>query len=194
VKNAGDVLLTGTRGVGTLSGGGSSTGTVTVVIPGGTAAGTYVVLACADDFGAVAESNEANNCVASAGTVQVGLPDLVETSVSNPPATAVMGTVFAVTDTVQNVGPVAAAGTTTRYYLSLDGVKNTGDVLLTGTRGVGTLNGGATSTGTVNVVIPSGTAAGTYLLLACADDFAALSESNEANNCVASASQVTVVP
>jgi trimeric autotransporter adhesin len=118
----------------------------------------------------------------------------VTTTVSNPPAAALAGSFFAVTDTVQNVGPVGAGGTTTRYYLSLDGVKNAGDVLLTGTRGVGSLSGGASSTGTVNVVIPAGTAAGTYLLLACADDFGALSESNEGNNCVASTSQVTVVP
>jgi subtilase family serine protease len=194
VKNAGDVLLTGTRGVGSLNGGATSTGTVTVVIPSGTAAGTYVLLACADDFGAVTESNEANNCVASAGTVQVGLPDLVETAVSNPPVTAVVGTVFSVTDTVQYVGAVAAGGTTTRYYLSLDGVKNVGDVLLTGTRGVGSLSGGATSTGTVTVVIPSGTAGGTYVLLACADDFGAVTESTENNNCVASSSQVSVSP
>ena len=192
VKNAGDVLLTGTRGVPALNAGATSTGTVNVVIPAGTPAGTYMLLACADDLGAVAETDETNNCVASAGTVQVGLPDLIETGVSNPPATAVVGTVFSVTDTVQNVGAVTAGGSITRYYLSLDSVKNAGDVLLTGTRGVATLSGGATSTGTVNVVIPSGTPSGTYVLLACADDLSAVAESNEANNCVASTSTVQV--
>jgi len=112
--------------------------------------------------------------------------------VSNPPATAVVGSVFAVTDTVVNQGPVVAGGSTTRYYLSLDTAKNAGDVLLTGTRGVPSLNGGTSSTGTVNVVIPAGTASGTYFLLACADEFAAVTEANETNNCVASTTPVTV--
>src|SRR5262249_53866437 len=134
VKNAGDVLLTGTRGVGTLAGGATSTGTVTVLIPATTPLATYFLLACAHDLAHVTESDETNNCVASTATVQVGRPDLVETSVSHPPPTGVAAAVFAVTDTVLNVGPVVAGGSTTRYYLSLDTAKNAGDVLLTGTR------------------------------------------------------------
>ena len=67
-----------------------------MVIPSGRAAERTCCWLCADEFGAVAESNEANKCVASAGTVQVGLPDLVETTVSNPAAAALAGSFFAV--------------------------------------------------------------------------------------------------
>ena len=54
-----------------------------------------------------------------------------------------------VTDTTQNLAPVAAAATTTRYYLSLDQLRNTGDRLLTGPRPVPALGPGEASTGTV---------------------------------------------
>src|SRR5207245_7134850 len=47
-----------------------------------------------------------------------GLPDLTETSVTNPPATVLEGSSFSVTDSVQNIGNVTAAAWTTRYYLS----------------------------------------------------------------------------
>ena len=40
------------------------------------------------------------------------------------------------TDTVKNIGAVPSGTSTTRYYLSLDGVKNAGDTLLTGSRPV----------------------------------------------------------
>jgi subtilase family serine protease len=42
-----------------------------VTIPSTTAPGTYVLIACADDTGAVAEANETNNCRASATAVIV---------------------------------------------------------------------------------------------------------------------------
>ena len=45
-------------------------------------------------------------------------PDLVETSVSDPPAAAAPGSAFSVTDSVLNQGGVSVASTTTRYYLS----------------------------------------------------------------------------
>ena len=42
-----------------------------MTIPAGTPAGTYRLLACADDRQVVAESNETNNCRASTTTVKV---------------------------------------------------------------------------------------------------------------------------
>ena len=54
-----------------LGAGATSRGTVTVTIPAGTPAGTYRLLACADDRRVVAESNETNNCRASTTTVKV---------------------------------------------------------------------------------------------------------------------------
>ncbi len=194
VITSSDNLLTGVRSVPSLAAGASSGGTVTVTIPAGTAAGTYYLGACADDLGAVVESNETNNCKASASTVAVTVPDLQVTSVSNPPPTAVVGGSFSVTDTTTNAGTAAAGASTTRYFLSTDAVITSSDNLLTGVRSVPSLAAGASSGGTVTVTIPAGTAAGTYYLGACADDTKVVSESNETNNCKASATTVAVSP
>ena len=76
-----------------------------------------------------------------------------------------------VTDTIQNQGLVAAAASTTRYYLSADRQKGSGDTLLTGSRSVpGLAPGSAFSGSTLTVTIPSTIPLGTYYLLACADD------------------------
>jgi hypothetical protein len=191
-----DILLTGSRSVPALAGlpiGESSTGTVDVTIPSSTAAGTYYLLACADDKKKVAESNETNNCVASTSTMQVIRPDLIETSVTNPPATPlVVGSSFSVTDTAKNQGKADAGTSTTQYYLSVDKIKGITDILLTGSRSVPALAVGESSTDKVDVTIPSGLAARAYFLLACADDMKVVTESNETNNCIASTSTVQV--
>src|SRR5205823_12640655 len=100
----------------------------------------------------------------------LSLPDLVETFVSSPPSNAVVGSSLSVKDTAKNQGSVSAGASTTRYYFSLDKLKSSGDKLLSGQRAVPILTPGQSSSGTVSVTIPSGTAAGTYFLLACADD------------------------
>ena len=106
-----------------------------MTIPAATALSTHVLYACADDLGAVAEIDDENNCIESS-IVTVTRPDLVENTVSAPPATKARGTSFPVTDAVQNVGAVASGASATRYYLSLDAVKSAGDALLTGSRTV----------------------------------------------------------
>jgi subtilase family serine protease len=191
-KGTGDILLTGTRSVPALVPGATSTGTVDPTIPYSTAAGTYYVLACADDKKEVAEGNETNNCKASSTKVKITRPDLVETSVSKPPATASVGDSFPVTDTAQNQSDAEAGPSTTRYYLSVNTSKSTGAVLLMGTRSVPGLTADEFSTGTVEVTVPSGLAAGSYYLLACADDKKEVAEGNETNNCKASASTVRI--
>ena len=133
-----------------------------------------------------------NADTAAVATFAPNQPDLLETAVSNPPAAALPAGTFSVTDTVLNQGGVTAGASTTRYYLSLDTVKDNGDRLLSGTRAVPALAFGATSTGTVTVTIPSGTPLGTYYLLACADNLTKVTESNEANNCLAADSPIQV--
>ena len=187
------VRLTGTRAVPALAAGASHSGTVTVTIPAATALSTHVLYACADDLGAVAEIDDENNCIESS-TVTVTRPDLVENTVSAPPATKKRGTSFPVTDAVQNIGAVASGASATRYYLSLDAVKSAGDALLTGSRTVPGLAAGASHSGTVTVTIPAATQLNTYFLLACADAPNTVVETNEANNCKASSTTVTVTP
>jgi subtilase family serine protease len=144
----------------------------------------------------VSETDETNNCTASSSKVVVSRPDLVELFVNDPPSGPLtQGNSFAVIDMVQNQGNVVAGASTTRYYLSTNSVKEGGDILLTGIRAVPALQAGAMSTGKVLVVtIPKGTAAGTYYLLACADDTAMVPETDEANNCIASNGTVEVFP
>ena len=93
--------------------------------------------------------------------------DLVESAVSNPPASVRRGGHFTVTDTVKNQGGTAAGPSVTTYFLSSDPVKSAGDRALDGRRRVPALAPGASSTGSISVRVPAGTPRGTYFLLAC---------------------------
>src|SRR5262249_27516577 len=127
VKNAGDTLLIGTRSVPALAVSAFNSGTANVTIPDTTPLGAYYVLACADDRASVVESDEGNNCVASAAVLRVPGTTRGASAVPTPPATATRGSKFSVTDTAQNVSAVGAASSKMRYYLSLDAVKSADD-------------------------------------------------------------------
>ena len=194
-KNASAIALTGSRAVAALGAGGTSTGTVGVTVPGTTAVGTYYLIVCADDLAAVAESNEANNCLASTSQIQItamGKADLVETSLSAPPATAQLNETFLITDTATNQGTSGAASSMTRFYLSKGTVRSGTDVILKGARSVPAVAAGAVSTGATSVAISASTPPGVYYVLACADDQFAVGEGDESNNCRASATTLTV--
>jgi uncharacterized repeat protein (TIGR03803 family) len=192
VKDAADVALTGNRYVPQLNPGDSSTGSTVVKVPTTIPLGVYTLFACADAALDVSEVDESNNCLAADAPVTVAKPDLHQTAVSNPPATATPGSKFKVTDTVHNPSPVIAAKTTTRYYLSLDGTKGPGDIVLTGKRSIPELAPDAASAGSATVTIPAATPDGSYRVLACADDTTKLKEADETNNCLASATTVLV--
>jgi tartrate-resistant acid phosphatase type 5 len=192
IKSSGDVRSTGSRSISTLIVGSQSQGVAKLAAPSTLAPGTYTLFACADDTRLVAEDNEANNCTAAASLVTVSLADLVDSAVSNPPSSAAPGTSFSVTDTVHNPSSLAVAASVSRFYLSNDNARNPGDVLLTGARNVVGLASGSSSTGSRSVTIPASLSEGTYRLLACADDLAKVPETNEANNCAASASSVVI--
>ena len=134
---------------------------------------------------------DANVLVTATFSLSLQQADLIESSVSNPPASVRRKGTFSVTDTVRNQGTGAAVASTTRYYLSADQVRSTGDFLI-GSRSVPSLSAGAQSTRTVTVKVPNSTPLGSYFVLACADDANAVTESSESNNCVASTTKVTV--
>jgi len=71
VKDAADIPLTGSRSVPALPPNAASTGSRVVTVPVSAAPGTYVILACADDTGKVGESNNTNNCRASAASIVI---------------------------------------------------------------------------------------------------------------------------
>ncbi|MGA2518342.1 MAG: DUF3443 family protein [Thermodesulfobacteriota bacterium] len=102
--------------------------------------------------------------------------NLVETSVTNPPATTTEKGHFWVTDTVQNQGNTNSSPSVTQYYFSTTGTKDTG-ILLSGKRSIGILKPGQSSRGMAMVTVPLQTPIGNYYLLACAND----------TNCISSA-------
>jgi hypothetical protein len=75
-------------------------------------------------------------CRASTGQIDVRAPDLVQVKVNSPPQVALVGGTFLAGDRVVNQGNLTAGTSSTRYYLSLDQTKGSGDRALTGTRAV----------------------------------------------------------
>lgn len=71
VKSGNDRLLGGSRGVPDLAAGAGHTGTAKLSIPTATAPDTYFVLACADDAGAVIESDEGDNCTPGSSQISI---------------------------------------------------------------------------------------------------------------------------
>jgi hypothetical protein len=80
-------------------------------------------------------------------------------------------------------GGGTAAASTTRYYLSANGLLDAGDVAI-GSRAVASLAPGATSTGSAVVTIPAGTVGGQYYLIAAADADGVVAETTESNNII----------
>ncbi|HXV08240.1 MAG TPA: CARDB domain-containing protein, partial [Burkholderiales bacterium] len=176
VLDAGDVAL-GSRNVAALAGGASSSASVSVTIPAGTATGNWFVIAKADATDAVLEMVETNNTASR--SIQIG-PDLSVTSLSAPSAAGAGGTIT-VTDTTRNLSTGSAPETLTQYFLSTNTTLDVSDVLL-GARAVPALAPGASSSGSVSVTLPSGTATGVWYLIAKADGNDSLPESSETNN------------
>jgi subtilase family serine protease len=173
---AGDWLL-GSRAVPGLSAAGASSQSMTVTLPSGVATGKYYLLAVADADNVVGETIETNN--SGYLTVQLG-PDLVESALTGP-ASVAAGSSFTVTDTAKNQGGGTAAPSTTRFYLSTTTTFDASDKVLGG-RSVLALGPTATHAGSATLLMPAGTVAGKYYILAIADGDGALPETSETNN------------
>jgi subtilase family serine protease len=96
-----DTLL-GSRTVSALSPGETDSGTTSVNIPGGTITGRYYIIAKADSFNEVTETNENNNKRFKA--IKIG-PDLIVSSLSASSKAAAAQSID-VKDTTKNNGPV----------------------------------------------------------------------------------------
>jgi subtilase family serine protease len=115
-------------------------------------------------------------------------PDLVVSSVSNPPRTVLAGNSFAVNDTTRNLGAAAARATSTRYYyVDSDGNRTAG-----GRHRVSRLGPHRGSARTASAIVPMTLERGTYSFVACADATRTVKESNERNNCRPAATKVVV--
>ena len=185
----GDVFL-GVRTVGSLAAGVTSTTVTTLTVPPATNPGPYHVLAIADAFNQIVETDKDNNTTATTETVTISLyrPDLTMTAVTMP-ATGATGRPLAITNSVRNGGQAPAGTFTIKFYLSSDGT--TGDVFL-GSRTVGSLAAGATNTAVTTLTVPPTTNPGPYHVLAIADALDQQVELDETNNTLASTGMVNI--
>ena len=189
--------LKGTQTVPALTPGLAFSAAQAVKVRPDTIPGTYWLQACADSGKIVPEPDEEDNCLTSAGTVQVtALADLVvaRVTVESTPVTVARGATFAVTSVVKNQGlGDAASPSTTKFYLIVTpgaAVKQG----LGGTQAVPALGHGAKSPSLVTLTVDESTTLGAYFVLACADDgVKVVPESDDGNNCATSAETVTVV-
>ena len=159
-----------------------------------TTPGAYTLQACADGDGDISETNENNNCTnAAAGIVVQDAPDLIISSISNPPSSGAQGQPITVKETVKNIGPVDADPTVTKYYLvsTVDGART--DLKLP-SPAVPTpvVKKGSTFTEQQVVTVRPETEPGTYRLQACADANRVEAERDENNNCLTSTGIMTV--
>ena len=174
--------------------GATQTDDVTVGVYSDTVPGTYALQACGDGNGDFSEVTENNNCKTAAASVVVeDVPDLIISSLSNPPSAGLQGQPITVKDTVKNLGKVAADPTVTKYYLisTVDGTKH--DLKLPSPN-VPTplLKSGQTYTEQQLVVIRPETDPGTYRLQACANPDGVEAELDENNNCLTANGIITV--
>jgi serine protease len=173
--DGGDILL-GSRAVPALAGNASNRATTSVTIPAGIPLGTYYIIAQADNWNVVAESNETNNTRCSSAITITG-PDLVIGSFFAP-ASAKRGTIISIADVTQNRFPGAAGASTTGVYLSNT---TTGGSLI-GSRAVPALAGYSSDTATYSVRIPIGTSPGTWYIIWKADYLGVSGETDSTNN------------
>lgn len=194
--HASDHLLSTTAKVPALGAGQQTAPPIaaSLVVPQTLPGGQYFLIACADGLVRVMESDETNNCTAAPTTVTVLGVDLVVDEVAPRVTSVRRGRSMAVVSTVRNQGAVMATVSMTRFYLSTDAVRDGSDRLLTGLQTIGTLKPGAQVRGSITVTVPATTPAGTYFVLACADDLGRVSESVETNNCRASATTINITP
>jgi subtilase family serine protease len=173
--DATDVLLE-SRNVPALAGSTSSSGTSSVTIPATTTDGSYFLIAKADAPGVIAESNETNNT--RTVSLRIG-PDLAVTS-ATAPARAAAGSSIDVTETTQNIGTGNAGESVTGFYLSTNVLLDASDLPI-GSRPVPALAAGASNVRKTTVTLPA-VSAGTWYLLANADDGRTITETIETNN------------
>ena len=130
-----------------------------------------------------------------AGTAVAQTPvrsDLVVNSLGKPPASVESGGSFSLRTAVTNRGSARAGASTVVFVLSTDRRSDRSDVHLEGRRKLGRLNAGARKAFTQSLLVPAGTSAGSYFLLACADGLKRVRERSERNNCRVASRQIAV--
>jgi len=118
--------------------------------------------------------------------------DLTVSTVSLLDTSTPRGGALRVSDTVTNVGAVAAKASQVVYYLSTTPQRTSSSIRLVTVRSVSPLAPGASSTG--QTTLYAKVSAGSYRVIACADGNRQVAEGNENNNCAATSTVVKVSP
>jgi hypothetical protein len=114
-------------------------------------------------------------------------PDLVVSSLANPPTVVFQGDGFSVRDRTRNIGRATAHATVTRYYLSQSGRRTA-----VGKRSVAALKPSRSAAGSVTANVPASLETGGYSLVACADATGTVNEASDRNNCRTASTKVLV--
>ena len=95
-------------------------------------------------------------------------------------------------DTTWNTGGIEAAASKTRFYLSRDTAADSGDTLLDAIHEVPALDDADSDPELLFTSVPEGTRAGTYYVIACADQPESIDEVSDSNNCLVEPDTLTV--
>src|SRR5207247_1526249 len=126
----------------------------------------------------IPETSESNNTKTT--TIKIG-PDLIISSLSAPTSAGTAVTITATKTTKNQEGGSTGVGSITKFYLSSNSTLDTLDVLL-GSLTLPALASTATNSGSTSVTIPSGTAPGTWYLIATRHATNSIPETSESNN------------
>ena len=188
IWDAGDTYLNYSAGA-SLGASSSSYRSASLVIPTGTATGSYYILYYADYSNAVSETVETNNVSSMSLTVVPSVVDLIIQNQSASPTSLAAGSSISLSCYIYNQGTTLASSSNVGFYLSTDAVWDAGDTYLTYYAGT-SLAASTSSYRSTSATIPSGTTPGTYYILYYADYSNAVPESIETNNVVSVAINV----
>lgn len=188
--DAGDVLLA-TRAIPALAVRTAHEATVPVTMPQ-LPVGRYYLGLIVDSASVVTEASEGNNTAIDPKGIVTG-PDLTASSVRTP-AVSGPGEILTVNVDLVSIGAPVTEPVSYDLYLSTDATLSAGDVLLGSFSA--TLPDGFSRAEQVQVTIPLGQPPSppSYRVLAVLDPEDAVEELNEANNVVASAAPLTLIP
>ncbi|MGK7934090.1 MAG: CARDB domain-containing protein, partial [Microcystaceae cyanobacterium] len=155
--------------------------------------GDYYIIAEADGWDYVGESDEDNNVGVSSNTITFSQPDLTITDGFTAPTSTGANSYLSFDYTVNNEGGAAANYIYTKFYLSEDTTLDDGDTYF-GYDYVYSLAGNTSSTESASVYLSSYEASGLsgdYYIIAEADGWDYVSESDEDNNVGVSSNTIT---
>jgi cysteine-rich repeat protein len=186
-------ITTRRRTSSTLAAFAASTATTTLSLPSSTPAGTYYVCATADSTSVVTEANEANNWRCSSASVLIVRTNLVLSALTATPSAVLPDGAVSASNSVQNTGGISSGSFVIGFHLSQDSAYGgSDDIALSATRSVTSLAGGATTTATTSLTIPSSVPLGPYFVCAQADTGGTVTESTEADNAVCTTAPLQV--